>query len=51
MSGRNAYKPGIQVLSNEFLENAKQSGLVKRIMESLALQEAKVAPAEKLRLR
>jgi polar amino acid transport system substrate-binding protein len=30
---------------NEFLENAKQSGLVKRIIESLGLQGVKVAPA------
>jgi polar amino acid transport system substrate-binding protein len=31
---------------NEFLENAKQSGLVKRIIESLGLRGVKVAPAE-----
>jgi polar amino acid transport system substrate-binding protein len=31
---------------NEFVENAKASGLVKRIVESLGLQGVKVAPAE-----
>ena len=36
---------------NEFIEDAKASGLVKRIIESLGLQGAKVAPAEKLGLR
>ncbi len=36
---------------NEFVENAKASGLVKRIIESLGLQGVKVAPAEKLGLR
>jgi polar amino acid transport system substrate-binding protein len=32
---------------NEFIEDAKQSGLVKRIIESLGLQGVQVAPAEK----
>jgi polar amino acid transport system substrate-binding protein len=36
---------------NEFVEDAKASGLVKRIIESLGLQGVKVAPAEKLGLR
>ncbi len=36
---------------NEFVEDAKASGLVKRILESLELQGAKVAPAEKLGVR
>jgi polar amino acid transport system substrate-binding protein len=36
---------------NEFVEEAKASGLVKRIIESLGLQGAKVAPPEKLGLR
>jgi polar amino acid transport system substrate-binding protein len=33
---------------NEFVEDAKASGLVKRVIESLGLQGVKVAPAEKL---
>ncbi len=33
---------------NEFVEDAKASGLIKRIIESLGLQGVKVAPAEKL---
>jgi polar amino acid transport system substrate-binding protein len=36
---------------NEFIEDAKASGLVKRIVESLGLQGVKVAPVEKLGLR
>ena len=36
---------------NEFVEDAKASGLVKHIIESLGLQGVKVAPAEKLGLR
>lgn len=32
---------------NEFIEDAKQSGLVKRIIESLGLQGVQVAPAKK----
>lgn len=36
---------------NEFVEDAKASGLLKRIIESLGLQGVKVAPAEKLGLR
>jgi polar amino acid transport system substrate-binding protein len=36
---------------NEFVEDAKSSGLVKRLTESLGLQSVKVAPAEKLNPR
>lgn len=36
---------------NEFVEDAKASGLVKRIIETLGLQGVRVAPAEKLGLR
>ena len=36
---------------NEFVEDAKASGVVNRIIESLRLQGVKVAPAEKLGLR
>jgi putative tryptophan/tyrosine transport system substrate-binding protein len=36
---------------DEFVEDAKASGLVKRIIESLGLQGVKIAPAEKLGLR
>jgi polar amino acid transport system substrate-binding protein len=36
---------------NEFVEDAKSSGLVKRLTESLGLQGVKVAPAEKLNPR
>ena len=36
---------------NQFVEDAKASSLVKRIIESLGLQGVKVAPAEKLGLR
>ncbi len=36
---------------NEFVEDAKASGLIKRIIESLGLQGVRVAPAEKLGLR
>lgn len=35
---------------NEFIEDAKQSGLVRHIIESLGLQGVQVAPAEKLSL-
>ena len=33
---------------NEFVEDAKASGLIKRIIESLGLQGVKVAPTENL---
>jgi hypothetical protein len=36
---------------NDFVEDAKASGLVKRIIESLGLQGVRIAPAEKLGLR
>lgn len=36
---------------NEFIEDAKQSGRVQRIIETLGLQGVQVAPAEKLTVR